>query len=214
MSCAHDAAPVDGQCPACLPEPAARAEPELTPRTIVPARFRSTERCVSDRAGETGRFGGTPADMAPEQFETRRATPQSDVYALGLLLSEILGGEEEIIARCLRRDPAERPAVREVLATIARDAAPSPEYIAASEQAPRLSLRQAWALAAAASALLAMLIALYPRPHAMKPDVLARKARSLAGRSMDSAYWFDDALLFHYRSSPRPMLASRGRVTD
>ena len=63
-------------------------------------------------------------------------------------------------------------------------------------------------------ALLAILIALYPRPDAMRAAALASKARSLAGKSTDEAYWFDDALVFHYRSSPLPMLASRGRVTD
>jgi len=38
-------------------------------------------------------FAGTPAYMAPEQFQGAEATEQSDIYSLGLLLYEIFTGE-------------------------------------------------------------------------------------------------------------------------
>ncbi len=178
-------------------------------------RARITDLGLASRAGEASRFGGTPAYMAPEQFETRAASRQSDIYALGLILAELLP-DHEIIERCLSRDPAARPAsAREVLAAIDAGEAPSPEYLAASEHVTRPSARQLWALAAAAVALLALLVALYPRPRTEKTHVLAARARQLARVvPVDEAYWFADDLTFHYRSSPRPMRALRGEVTD
>ncbi|MBF6455524.1 serine/threonine-protein kinase [Nocardia cyriacigeorgica] len=41
----------------------------------------------------TGQTIGTPAFMAPEQIESRDVTPQTDLYALGLIVHEMLTGE-------------------------------------------------------------------------------------------------------------------------
>jgi hypothetical protein len=195
------------------------AHGDLKPSNIMidgRGRARITDLGLAHRAGEAARFGGTPGYMAPEQFETRAATPHSDVFALGVILSGFLGAARlPVIARCLRGDPAERPSAREVLEAIEAMETPSPEYVAASEQAARLTSRQSWAFTALALALLALLVALYPRPDALGVDVLLQRARSLAAiYPADEAWWFDDALVFHYRSSQAPMVASRGEVTD
>jgi len=43
--------------------------------------------------GSGGGFAGTPGYMAPEQLESRPATQASDIYALGLVLWEIVTGQ-------------------------------------------------------------------------------------------------------------------------
>lgn len=90
------------------------------------------------RLTKTGYIVGTPTYMAPEQVDPKQVTPQADVYALGVMLHEMLAGEppftgtlEQIlvskmtaqaprlegvgelgpfVARLLAMDPAERPA--------------------------------------------------------------------------------------------------------
>jgi len=116
-------------------------------------RARITDFGLAARGGDAGRFGGTPAYMAPEQHEERRATASADLYALGLLLSELLPGEV----------PAKRAASgHELLAAIEEG-----ELAVASDRAFRLTAAQAW-LAAAAIALLAWIpktrTPLQPRP--------------------------------------------------
>jgi serine/threonine-protein kinase len=56
-------------------------------------RVRITDFGLAVRPGEgTGEVAGTPAYMAPEQFEGKPVTVQSDLYSLGLILYEIYTG--------------------------------------------------------------------------------------------------------------------------
>ncbi|MBT3167333.1 translation initiation factor IF-2 N-terminal domain-containing protein [Streptomyces sp. Vc74B-19] len=100
---------------------------------------------------------GTPAYMSPEQaLDARKVTPASDVYALGAVLvfaasghSPYPGGDPvrtmirmqteapdlsgvpeafvDVVAPCLRRDPAGRPELDELLDRLARDMEPGPD---------------------------------------------------------------------------------------
>ncbi len=58
---------------------------------------------------------GTPGYAAPEQYGFRSSSPQSDIYALGVLLEKLLEGSaastpalEEVIKKCKRMEPTER----------------------------------------------------------------------------------------------------------
>ena len=103
---------------------------------------RITDFGLAARGAGAGRFGGPPAYMAPEQREERRATASADLYALGLLLSELLPGEV----------PAKRATSgHELLAAIEEG-----ELAVASDRAFRLTALQA-GLALAAIAALAWL---------------------------------------------------------
>jgi serine/threonine-protein kinase len=96
----------------------------------------------------SGVLCGTPAYWAPEQARGARATPKTDIYALGLVAVELLGGERPVLGQtpnldvipqdyrwavrgCLRADPDKRfSSAAEV-----RDAFGATRQIAASDVA-------------------------------------------------------------------------------
>jgi tetratricopeptide (TPR) repeat protein len=92
-------------------------------RVVVPTHPpNAKQETVSLTGTIPGRILGTPAYMAPEQWEGRQADARSDIYAFGCALYEILTGRranvsrqpvssralENIVRRCLEQDPAAR----------------------------------------------------------------------------------------------------------
>ncbi len=100
---------------------------------------------LDDEGAPTRQVGGTPAYMAPEQAAGAPIGPESDWYAVGVMLYQALTGEmpphsqpppastrapdvpadlDALCAALLRRDPGERPRGDEVLARLGVSARP------------------------------------------------------------------------------------------
>jgi serine/threonine protein kinase len=159
---------------------------------------------------------GTIDYMAPEQLEGKPLTPRFDIYALGLLVFEMLTGRkpfsggtplasavervtrppprpsdlvpaldpayDEIVARCLAKDPAKRfPSVHEVAARLGA--------VGKRDRAPRRGRRIAWAAGLAGLVVLAapVLVLRAPSPRAPASPVVRPTSQPATTASLDTA---------------------------
>jgi len=148
---------------------------------------------------------GTPDYMAPEQLMGGLATPASDVYALGLVIYEMVAGKKPfpggraaekaleraegispqwnaVIWRCLSSQPRDRPAsVLEIIAGL--EGAPQPRAM----EAPAISRRR-WVLAAGGVAgTAAAAVGIYRYLPLRAPDSIAVLPFTNAGGSDDES---------------------------
>jgi len=148
----------------------------------------------ASRVTEQGLAVGTAAYMAPEQLRSQEAGSAADLWALGVVLYEMLagrhpfGGERQglvhnvlyespqpladaragvpadlqaLVARCLAKEPRERPTARDAAASLQVSGLWAPSGSGVAVPPPRRRSSRVWAAASAAAVLLALLAVLY-----------------------------------------------------
>ncbi|HYS52579.1 MAG TPA: protein kinase [Thermoanaerobaculia bacterium] len=110
---------------------------------------------VEGESQVTGHVVGTPNYMSPEQLDGKPAGPEADLYALGVVMSELGLRDHPIAKRLLDPDAARRGTARQVV-----------EELDTRPRAPRL-----WLAAAAAVLLLIALLAVLTNRSPTKPKV-------------------------------------------
>ena len=149
----------------------------LTKSGVKVLDFGLAKSTVDPSVTAAGGVMGTPAYLAPERLEGKEADVRSDIYALGLILSEMTTGKrsktpenlppviDRVIIRCLEADPDERWQCARDLKWELQSIAHAP---AAAASRPRTALL-AVALGAALSLLAAFAFLYFRQQSAFQP---------------------------------------------
>jgi eukaryotic-like serine/threonine-protein kinase len=137
--------------------------PEGTIRAVITDFGLARKPEAGQRTAQSGPRGGTPDYMAPELWKGEGASPASDVYALGVILYELVSGrpphtpETSWQARLTQKPPAVDSKWDRVLARCI-DPDPTKRFQDAQEVAQALAPPRSrrWFLAATAAAVLAL----------------------------------------------------------
>ncbi|MCC6525682.1 MAG: serine/threonine protein kinase, partial [Polyangiaceae bacterium] len=129
------------------------------------AKAIGSEESHHTKLTETGQMLGSPAYMAPEQVRGGEVGPRADLYALGLVLAELVGGERIVRGESgvdiILSHVADAP---HVLPEAVRRSPLGPVVERAIRKAPEERYGSAREMAAAIGAALA------PRPHAQPAE--------------------------------------------